>query len=87
MTTDAAIMADLNFGGIDKANPRATTKTMLQVNALRDESRGYPFDKTLIARQLRELLSPVDTNMIEVEMFKITVVVLMESDQDGHNFA
>jgi hypothetical protein len=36
---------------------------------------------------LRELLSPVDTNMIEVEMFKITVVVLMESDQDGHNFA
>jgi len=29
MTTDAAIMADLNFGGIDKANPRATTKTML----------------------------------------------------------
>jgi hypothetical protein len=50
MTTDAAIMADLNFGGIDKANPRATTKTMLQVNAQRDESRGYPFDKTLMAR-------------------------------------
>ena len=63
MTTDAAIMADLNFAGIDKANPRATTKTMLPVNAQRDESRGL-FDKTLIARQLRELLSPVDTNMI-----------------------
>jgi hypothetical protein len=31
MTTDAAIMADLNFAGIDKANPRATTKTMLPV--------------------------------------------------------
>jgi len=59
MTTDAAIMADLNFGGIDKANPRATTKTML----------------------------PVDTNRVEVEMLKITVVVLMESDQDGHHFA
>jgi hypothetical protein len=33
MTTDAAIMTELNFGGIDKANPRATTKTMLQLNA------------------------------------------------------
>ena len=86
MTTDAAIMADLNFAGIDKANPRATTKTMLPVNAQRDESRGL-FDKTLIARQLGELLSPVDTNMVEVEMLKIAVVVLMESDQDGHNFA
>jgi hypothetical protein len=60
---------------------------MLPVNAQRDESRGYPFDKTLIARQLGELLSPVDTNMVEVEMLKIAVVVLMESDQDGHNFA
>ena len=42
MTTDAAIMADLNFGGIDKPNPRATTKTMLPVNAQGDESRGCP---------------------------------------------
>lgn len=80
-------MADLNFGRIHKANPCATTKTMLQVNAKRDQSRGYPFDKTLIARQLRELLSPVDTNMVEVEMFKIAVVVLMKSDEDSHNFA
>ena len=78
MTTDAAIMADLNFAGIDKANPRVTTKTMLPVNAQRDESRGHPLDKTLIARQLGELLSPVETNRIEVEMLKITVVVLME---------
>jgi hypothetical protein len=44
---------------------------MLLVNVQGDESRGYPFDKTLMARQLRELLSPADANMVEVEMLEI----------------
>ncbi|GCL48565.1 hypothetical protein NIES3804_01150 [Microcystis aeruginosa NIES-3804] len=33
-----------------------------------------------------ELLWPVDTNRVEIEMLKIAVVVLMESAQDGDNF-
>lgn len=80
-------MADLNFCGIHKANPCAATKIMLQVNAQRYQSRGHLFDKTLIARQLGELLPSVDTNMVEVEMFKVAVVVWVKSDDNGHNFA
>ncbi|KXS92964.1 hypothetical protein OA58_05400 [Microcystis aeruginosa NIES-88] len=48
---------------------------------------GILFPHKSLARQLGELLPPADANMVEAEILKITVMVLMERDQDGHNFA
>jgi len=51
MTTDAAIMADLNFGGIDKANPRATTKTMLRMVIISLQVKILPCLRALLSGQ------------------------------------
>ena len=75
-------MADFETGGINEAEPCTGTKTAFEVDTQRYQGFGYPFDKTLIAHELRKSITPMNRYMIEIEMLKIAIARLMKGDQD-----
>jgi hypothetical protein len=87
MLVDAAVMAHLETGGIDKAKPAAAAKATLQVGIQGKEYRWHPFNKAVVADQARKSLPPVDADVLSIERFEGAVSLHVKGDQDGHDFA
>lgn len=79
-------MTDLEAGGIDETNATAPTETVFEINTQRHQGRGEPIDEALIAGQAWERFPPVLTDMLLIEVFEIAVRLLVEPDENGHDF-
>lgn len=73
-------------GGIDKADATASPKALFEIDASRHQAGGHPIDKALITRESGKSLSPIDTDVFLIKMLKIAVRVLVEADENRHDF-
>jgi hypothetical protein len=85
---DALIETHIERGGVDKGNAGAATQATgsEEDDQWNQGGRGV-FDKAGITDQARELGPPGFHNLLTVVGFEVALMGLMESDQDGHNFA
>lgn len=87
MLANPTIVADFEAGGIYETDACASAKTVFQVGTQEEQSRGYPFDKASITDQTRKGFAPVCLDFLGVLGFEVTVVRLMEGNQNRHDFA
>jgi hypothetical protein len=70
MLLDAGGVAHGQGGGVDEADAGALPPVEMQVHSQRHEEAGHEIDKACVADELRELLTPVDVDVLEVEPFE-----------------
>ena len=87
VASNPTVVAHLETAAIDKADAATSAKTVLQVHAQGQQSRRHPFHKAVVADQVRKGLSPVNTDMVAVERFEVSILLLMEAHQDCHDLA
>jgi len=87
MLADAFVVTDLEAGRIDEADARTTPETSAQISTERNQRRGQPVDKALVAHPFGEGARPILTHLLGVVPLEMTVALLMERNQDGQDFA
>jgi len=80
-------MANFQASGVNETDAGTTAKTALQVAAQWKQTRGRPLNKSVVAHEGWECLFPILTDLMNVVGFEVSIVALMEANQDGHDFA
>jgi len=86
MLVDTAIVADLQTHRIDQADARAATKAGFEVSTQRQQRRGHPSDKALVAHQFGKRSAPIDTNVFGVVLER-AITLLVKGNHNRHAFA
>jgi len=86
MLLDAAIVTDSNESGIHKADPRASTKAIEQIQTQPTQQAWHPLHKAPVADEVRKLAPQIHLHMLLVVGFECPILALMKVDHDGQRF-
>lgn len=84
---DAVRVADGQRRGVQERDTGTCSQTRPQVGAQGQPGRRDELHKARITDQTRKLSPPVDEDVVNVEGLEISVMRLVEPDQDGHDLA
>lgn len=85
MVLDPFGIANVQRGGVNKADASTTSIPMLQIGEQRDHHLRNQGDKARIADQIGKLTRQVDLDVLSVIRVEYSIVRLMKMNQDRHD--